>query len=240
MGGKKLDLDLAGWKARYTKENSDGCWIWMMATYKATGLPLYSEKGTHIPPIRKAIHLLTGKEEPYTTQVCRCSLNDLCVSPHHATINKGVGYFQRPPKAETDPLKYIEERIIKLDSGCWEWKNKTNRQSYGSAYFGGNVYLAHRLSYMAYNDDWNLEHYELVCHHCDNPPCVNPAHLFKGTPKQNAKDMISKGRSKRKPNKRLTDCVVILLSNGFSLQEIASTTEITYSTALKIKNRKGL
>jgi len=51
---------------------------------------------------------------------------------------------------------------------------------------------AHRASFLAFNGDVPLGHY--VCHRCDIPECVNPAHLFVGTPLDNVSDMRTKGR----------------------------------------------
>lgn len=81
---------------------------------------------------------------------------------------------------------------------CWTWM--ASRFSNGGGYgqfsiggAGGSAIGAHRYS-------WDL-HFGpipegmLVCHHCDNPPCVNPAHLFLGTHVDNALDMVAKGRS---------------------------------------------
>jgi len=89
--------------------------------------------------------------------------------------------------------KIFLDKIKKIDRGyetlCWEWQGYRNRQGYG-------IYkrrLAHRFSAMLFKDfDINSKLY--VCHHCDNPPCSNPDHLFIGTQKDNISDMAKKGR----------------------------------------------
>lgn len=81
---------------------------------------------------------------------------------------------------------------IKKTDGCWIWTGSKNGLGYGRIEHHGIKYATHRFSYqMKYgpipNGLW-------VLHHCDNPPCVNPKHLFTGTPRDNTQDMISKGR----------------------------------------------
>lgn len=76
---------------------------------------------------------------------------------------------------------------------CWNWKTGLDGKGYGRFSIDGREYRAHRLVYSWFVDDaidgWH------VCHHCDNPRCVNPLHLFKGTHSDNMQDMWNKGRA---------------------------------------------
>lgn len=65
---------------------------------------------------------------------------------------------------------------------------------YGYLYRGGRRLRAHR---MIYEECFGpIPDGMWVLHHCDNPPCVNPEHLYAGTPKQNSDDMIRRARHK--------------------------------------------
>jgi HNH endonuclease len=79
-------------------------------------------------------------------------------------------------------------------SGCWLW-TRASGEDYGRFYVGGGVFVkAHRLSYELFRGPIppNL----VVCHHCDNKARVNPSHLFVGTIRDNALDMMAKGRGR--------------------------------------------
>lgn len=79
-------------------------------------------------------------------------------------------------------------------SGCWEWKASRNGKGYGQlAAAIGRPMLANRAAYMAWVGELGED--DMVCHTCDNPPCINPAHLFLGTRKDNNRDMARKLRS---------------------------------------------
>jgi len=87
------------------------------------------------------------------------------------------------------------------EDGCWIWTAKRNLGGYG--HFWDGTYLASGRNRLAIASRWVYEHTNgpipdnlLVCHRCDNPPCVNPSHLFLGTRDDNLRDMMNKGRDR--------------------------------------------
>jgi hypothetical protein len=87
-------------------------------------------------------------------------------------------------------LKFV---AINPANDCWEWTGTKNRPGgYGAVYIDGKQVAAHRASYAdAFGP---IPDGMWVLHKCDNPPCVNPEHLFLGTARDNTLDSMRKGR----------------------------------------------
>jgi len=82
------------------------------------------------------------------------------------------------------------ERVNKTDY-CWEWTGAKYRYGYGKVMFNGKRVTTHRVSWELY---YGKKPKLCILHHCDNPPCVNPHHLFEGTKAENNHDKFLKGR----------------------------------------------
>lgn len=120
------------------------------------------------------------------------------VSPKRPTpkIFWGEDIVQSSRKREA-VLKRLVTNLKISKKGCWEWQGATTN-GYGSfrdAKVGGNVkILAHRAAWVAFKGEALLPDVH-VCHHCDNPICFNPDHLFLGTHHENMMDRDSKKRT---------------------------------------------
>lgn len=93
--------------------------------------------------------------------------------------------------------KTTEQRFwekVDTSGDCWIWLSGRDKYGYGRFYTGGKgSRLAHRFSYQL-RHGIELDPDTKVLHRCDNPPCVNPDHLFTGTQADNIIDMHAKVR----------------------------------------------
>jgi hypothetical protein len=138
----------------------------------------------------------------------------------------------------------FEKYAIKNENGCWGWNGNPVRK-YPSVQYESKSMLAHRAS-------WLIHHGEIpeglfVCHHCDNPRCTNPKHLFLGTETDNVRDMYNKGRhpilkGEKAPGSKLTELQVriiktLLLKDASwqHIEKIANIMKVSFTTIYDIK-----
>lgn len=85
-------------------------------------------------------------------------------------------------------------KVEKKENGCWIWKGGKSGDGYGAIKINGRQTSVHRQAYKEFIGD--IGKGLSVCHKCDMPICCNPDHLFLGTPKENTKDSVKKGRAR--------------------------------------------
>ena len=150
-------------------------------------------------------------------------------------------------KRETIKDKLERRSVVNIVTGCVEWTGFTDR-GYGKIMVkteAGKLIPrgAHRLAYQEYVGIIPEDLY--VCHHCDNRKCINPEHLFLGTPRDNTQDMMSKGRwahGDRSGSAKLTEKQVIIIRklsrNGATGKALGAEYGVSAATISHITNRK--
>ena len=96
---------------------------------------------------------------------------------------------------DADEVRLWRKVKVCPQTDCWEWTGALFDSGYGAFQVDGKSRRAHRVA-------WERSFGEIgtglvVCHRCDNPKCINPAHLFLGTPLDNRRDCVAKGRQAR-------------------------------------------
>lgn len=167
-----------------------------------------------------------------------------------------------PPYLHTQDIvrfwKYVDKTHGHGSKGdCWEWIGTRSPLGYGKFTttleyeVGARPVFAHRLAYFLNTGRWTKL---LVCHHCDNPPCCNPSHLFEGTDGENMADKVRKRRHLKRPEDipRGEACVMAKLtesdvkeiramyaSGGYSYHELGVRFKVSLSMIHRIAKRKA-
>lgn len=113
----------------------------------------------------------------------------------------------------SDPIARFKSKFTAgPDDECWLWRGGLRDGEYGGFWFWGKNQFAHRMSYRLFCGPIPPE--KMVCHTCDTPLCVNPAHLWLGSASDNMRDKVRKGRDANRKGQnhgmsKLTDALVL-------------------------------
>ncbi len=191
------------------KKDKNGCQHWL--GYKLKGFGKYT-----CNKIKKTFyaHILVyenvyGKIEDTSVIIHTCDNKDCCNHEHLKLITI------------TDRFWSHVNKSIDIDK-CWTWNDSKFKDGYGKFSVKHKCVYAHRYIYEIHAKE-KIPEGLFVLHKCNNPPCVNPNHLFLGTHQDNMNQMVEEGRS----------CHKLTKSDRNEIKELYNTTKITFNELSK-------
>ena len=128
---------------------------------------------------------------------------------------------------------------VKGEDECWQW-TAYSEGGYGRIRIGAKTPPAHAVAYALANG--RIPNGRQINHYCDNPPCVNPAHLYAGTQQQNVQDRVNAGRSNRMTKTTYSDdtvrAIMAMLDGGATLSQASKRHGMSMSQISRI--RRGI
>ena len=172
-------------------QRTEGCWLWIGGKgARGRGTLAIRKNGitAHLSAVRLSYEMHFGPIEDKHAVILQSCGNRLCVNPGHLFLKRGP---RQPASLEGRFWSFVNKT-----DGCWEWTGGRHVQGYGQIKiadgYSGKLVRSHRLSYELHFGP--IPDGMDVLHHCDNPPCVNPKHLYLGTIHENMADKVNRHR----------------------------------------------
>lgn len=140
-------------------------------------------------------------------------------------------------------VERVAKRIATSDTGCHLWQRELTRGGYGQIWWKGRTRLVNRALWEETRGP--IPKGQCICHTCDTPSCVNPAHHFLGSNAQNSADMVKKGRTRPPRGEehgcaKLTEEQVEQIRQAVGTQRhIAALFDISQSVVCEIRSGKA-
>lgn len=127
------------------------------------------------------------------------------------------------------------DKWVEKTDGCWNWTGARDKDGYGIFSYARKTRRAAKMALQIDGRPVPAGHY--ACHHCDNPACVRPDHLYAGTPTENSADAVA--RQRLRPKTKLTaNQVRLIRSASGTHEEIAASFGVSRANVSLIRESK--